>query len=348
MNPLITSILISSLSTGTIITMSSYHWLFAWFGLEMNTLAIIPLISKHHHPRATEAATKYFLIQAAAAATILFASTLNAWTSGQWSILHPTTLPVALMMLIALTMKLGLAPMHSWYPEVLQGITLPTALLMSTWQKFAPLTLLLMMSNDLPQSTLLTLGLLSAYIGGWAGLNQTQTRKIMAFSSIAHMGWLLTALILSQNLTTLTLLIYLLMTTAAFLTLIPTATKTITDLGTTWTFSPTLLTTMMITMLSLGGLPPLTGFMPKWLIIKELTALQLIPLATALIMASLPSLFFYVRMAYFTTLTIPPTTTTTEQKWRHTPQMPLSLPLTTTVIMTTLSLPITPLLFHSL
>nr|YP_010022373.1 NADH dehydrogenase subunit 2 [Teratoscincus roborowskii]QOL12729.1 NADH dehydrogenase subunit 2 [Teratoscincus roborowskii] len=344
MSPLVLSILISSLSTGTIITMSSHHWLLAWLGLEMNTLAIIPLISKHHHPRATEAATKYFLTQAAAAATILFASTLNAWTSGQWSILHPTSLPVALLMLIALAMKLGLAPVHAWYPEVLQGITLPTALLMSTWQKLAPLALLLMMYNHLPQNILLTLGLLSACIGGWAGLNQTQTRKIMAFSSIAHMGWLLTALILSQNLSTLTLLIYLLMTTAMFLTLIFTATKTITDLGTTWTNSPTLLTTSMIILMSLGGLPPLTGFMPKWLIIKELTALQLIPLATALAMASLPSLFFYIRMAYFTTLTTPPTTTTTEQKWRHTPQTPPLLPVT--MALTTLALPITPLLYY--
>nr|AAD51602.1 NADH dehydrogenase subunit 2 [Teratoscincus microlepis]AFP67687.1 NADH dehydrogenase subunit 2 [Teratoscincus microlepis]ANC96262.1 NADH dehydrogenase subunit 2 [Teratoscincus microlepis] len=346
MSPLALSILISSLSTGTIITMSSYHWLFAWFGLEMNTLAVIPLISKPHHPRATEAATKYFLTQAAAAAMILFASTLNAWSSGQWTILHPTTQPAALMMLIALAMKLGLAPMHFWYPEVLQGSSLPTALLMSTWQKLAPLALLLMMLNHLPQTALFTLGLLSAYIGGWAGINQTQTRKIMAFSSIAHMGWLLIALTLSYNLTALTLLIYLTMTSAMFLALIPSTTKTITDVGTTWTQNPTLLTLTMITLMSLGGLPPLTGFMPKWLIIKELTTLQLSPLAAALAMASLPSLFFYIRMAYFTTLTTPPTTTTTEQKWRHTQPTPPSLSLTTT--MTMLALPMTSLLHHSL
>nr|QGN01234.1 NADH dehydrogenase subunit 2 [Gehyra electrum] len=344
MNPIIWTIMITSLSTSTIITMTSHHWLLAWLGLELNTLSILPIIMKPHHPRSTEATTKYFLVQALAAATILLASTMNAWQTGHWAITNSNNYTTIITM--AVMLKLGVAPIHLWYPEVIQGATLNTALLISTWQKLAPMTLLYMMHNNLPTNLLLMTGLLSALIGGWVGLNQTQTRKIMAHSSIAHMGWLMIALTMDPQLTTLALIIYITTTTAMFMALNNTMTKTILDMGTTWSSSPTLMTLTLLTLMSLGGLPPLTGFMPKLLILKELTTTHLIPLASTLAMASLPSLFFYIRMAYMTTLTTPPNTTNTEYKWRFKPpftQNPITmmalalmlLPLTTTLHTTT-------------
>nr|ADF59286.1 NADH dehydrogenase subunit 2 [Cyrtodactylus sp. CDS-2010a] len=314
MNPIIWSTLVTSLLASTIITMSSNHWLLAWFGLELNTLSILPTIMKSHHPRATEAATKYFLIQVAAATLILLASTMNAWHTGQWSISH-TTPATTLLATLAIMLKLGAAPTYMWYPNVLQGTTMNTALLISTWQKLAPLTLLYMTHSHLNHTTLLLLGLMSATIGGVGGLNQTQTRTIMAFSSIAHMGWLITAIALSPSLTTLTMMMYTVITTATFLPL-ATTTKNLADIGTTWPLSPATLTTTMMTLMSLGGLPPLTGFMPKWLILKELSSAKLPLLATLLLMASLPSLYFYIRLAYLTMLTAAPTTTNSEYKWR--------------------------------
>nr|ADF59329.1 NADH dehydrogenase subunit 2 [Cyrtodactylus agusanensis] len=313
MNPIIWSLLLTSLLTSTIITMSSNHWLLAWFGLELNTLSILPMIMKSHHPRATEAATKYFLIQVTAATLILLAGITNAWQTGQWTITHsnPTT---TLLTTMAIMLKLGAAPMYMWYPHVLQGTTLPIALLISTWQKIAPLTLLYMTHNHLNHTIMLLMGLMSALVGGWAGLNQTQIRTILAFSSIAHMGWLITAITLDQSLTTLTMLLYTLTTLATFLPLA--TTKTTTDVGIMWPLSPMTLTTTMITLMSLGGLPPLTGFMPKWLILKELTSMQLPLIATLLLMSSLLGLYFYIRLAYLSMLTTPPTTTNTEHKWR--------------------------------
>nr|AEW46271.1 NADH dehydrogenase subunit 2 [Gehyra sp. MPH-2011] len=341
MNPIVWSILIMSLSTSTIITMTSHHWMLAWLGLELNTLSILPITMKPYHPRATEATMKYFLVQTLAAALILFASTMNAWQTGLWSITNSTTTTTT-MITMATLLKLGAAPMHLWYPEVLQGTTFNTALLISTWQKLAPLTLLYMMHTNLPNNLLLMTGLLSALWGGWAGLNQTQTRKIMAHSSIAHMGWILIALNTNSQLTTLTLLIYMIMTTAMFSSLNTTATKTIADMGTTWSLSPTLVTLTLLTLTSLGGLPPLTGFMPKLLILNELTMKPLLPLATILALASLPSLFFYMRMAYSTTLTMAPNTTNTEYKWRF-KTTPLFTP--TTMALALLMMPLTPTLY---
>nr|AXK16134.1 NADH dehydrogenase subunit 2 [Cyrtodactylus sadansinensis] len=341
MNPMIWSMFVLSLTASTIITMSSNHWLLAWLGLELNTLSILPMIIKSHHPRATEATTKYFLIQATAATMILLASILTAWQTGQWSISH-TTPTATLLATTAIMMKLGITPMHLWYPQVLQGTTMNTALVISTWQKIAPLTLLYMTHHTLNHTVLLAMGLTSALVGGWAGLNQTQIRTIMAFSSIAHMGWLMTAMALSPSLTTLTMITYMITTTATFMPL-ATTTKTITDLGTTWPLSPPTLTATMITLMSLGGLPPLTGFMPKWLILKELSSTGLFTLASTILMASLPSLFFYIRLAYLTMLTTPPATTNTEHKWRFKPHQPT--PTAPMITITALFLPLTATLY---
>nr|QCT84092.1 NADH dehydrogenase subunit 2 [Hemidactylus sp.] len=345
MNPLTWFLLITSLTTSTTITMASNHWLLAWLSLELNTLSILPMMMKSPHPRMVEATTKYFIIQATAAASILFASTVNAWQTGHWSIINTTTTLTTTIATIAIMLKLGIAPTHLWYPEILQGVPLYTAMLISTWQKLAPLALLFMMHGNLNPTLLLTLATISTIMGGWTGLNQTQTRKILAFSSIAHMGWLLTALTLNQPLTTLTMTIYLITTTAMFTAFATTTTKTIHDTGTAWTTTPTLVMTMMIILMSLGGLPPLTGFLPKWLIIKDLASMHLLPLSTTLLMASLPSLFFYTRLAYLTMLTNPPTTTNMKLKWRfHTPLSPTT---TLTLTLAVLLLPMTASLLNT-
>nr|ATG83370.1 NADH dehydrogenase subunit 2 [Cnemaspis podihuna] len=342
MSPLVWTLFLTSLSTSTTMVMLSHHWLLAWLALELNTLSILPIIIKQHHPRATEAATKYFLTQAAAAALILFTSTMNAWQTGQWNITISNTMLTTTMITLALMLKLGLAPVHFWYPEVLQGSTLPTALLISTWQKIAPLTLLYMTMPALPTNMTLTIGMMSILLGGWAGLNQTQTRKIMAFSSIAHMGWLISIITLSPSITTLTYLMYTIMTSSLFISLNINTTNSIASLSTVWSHSPTLLTTMMLTLMSLGGLPPLSGFMPKWLILKELTEAGLFMLGTTMALASLPSLFFYIRMAYTTTLTLAPAPTNIKHNWRFKTTSKPGHPTTMTLAL--LLLPLTTLL----
>nr|UFY86335.1 NADH dehydrogenase subunit 2 [Cyrtodactylus rukhadeva] len=342
MNPLIWSTLTMSLAIGGSTPLSSNHWLLASPGLELNTLSILPIIIRHHHPRATEATTKYFLIQATAATMIMLASIISTWQTGQWSITH-TTPTATLLTTMALMLKLGIAPLHLWYPHVLQGTTMNTALTISTWQKIAPLTLLYMTHHALNQTTLILVGLTSALVGGWGGLNQTQTRTILAFSSIAHMGWLMAALAINQHLTTLTMITYMILTLATFMPL--TTTKTITDIGMAWPTSPTTLTATMNNLMSLGGLPPLKGSTPKWLILKGLTTTGLATIATLLLLTSLPSLFLYVRLAYMTTLTTPPATTNTEHKWRFKPQRLTHI--APTIMAATLLLPLTATLYNT-
>nr|YP_004734426.1 NADH dehydrogenase subunit 2 [Pygocentrus nattereri]BAK42239.1 NADH dehydrogenase subunit 2 [Pygocentrus nattereri] len=341
MNPYVLTVFLSSLGLGTTLTFASSHWLLAWMGLEINTLAILPLMAQHHHPRAVEATTKYFLTQATAAATILFASTTNAWLTGEWDITHLSHPLAATMAMMGLALKVGLAPLHFWLPEVLQGLDLITGLILSTWQKLAPFALLIQMATTANPTLLTTLGVASTLIGGWGGLNQTQLRKILAYSSIAHLGWMIIILQFAPQLTLLTLGIYIIMTSAAFLTFKATMTTKINTLALAWTKAPTLTTTAALVLLSLGGLPPLTGFMPKWLILQELSKQGLPLIATLTALSALLSLYFYLRLCYAMPLTISPSTNNSTTPWRH-PNTQTTLPLTISTTAALLLLPLTP------
>nr|AAW80749.1 NADH dehydrogenase subunit 2 [Chlamydochaera jefferyi] len=342
MNPQAKLICTISLILGSAITLSSNHWVMAWTGLEINTLAILPLIAKSHHPRSIEAATKYFLVQAAASTLILFSSMTNAWQTGQWDITQLTDPSSCLILTAAIAMKLGLVPFHFWFPEVLQGCSLTTGLLLSTAMKFPPITLFLMTSQSLNPTPLVTMAILSTALGGWMGLNQTQTRKILAFSSISHLGWMAIILVYDPKLTLLNFYLYVLMTAAVFLTLNSIKTLKLSTLMTTWTKTPALSAMLMLTLLSLAGLPPLTGFLPKWLIIQELTKQSMVPAATTMALLSLLSLFFYLRLAYCATITLPPHTTNHMKQW-HT-KKPVNPLISILVITSLILLPISPMI----
>nr|YP_009943230.1 NADH dehydrogenase subunit 2 [Lasionycteris noctivagans]QOD41458.1 NADH dehydrogenase subunit 2 [Lasionycteris noctivagans] len=343
MNPLIFSLILTTMVLGTLLVMVSSHWFMVWVGFEMNMLAIIPLLTKQHNPRSTEAATKYFLMQATASMLLMMATTMNLLYTGHWSILKLTNPMTATIMTIALAMKLGVAPFHFWVPEVTQGVPLSSGLILLTWQKLAPLSVFYMISPFLNFNLLMAMALLSIAIGGWGGLNQTQLRKIMAYSSIAHMGWMISILIFNPTLMLLNLLIYIPMTTTTFLLLMMNLTTTTISLSHMWNKLPLITMFILIIMLSLGGLPPLTGFLPKWLIIQEMVNNNNIFMSTLMALMALLNLYFYTRITYTTSLTMFPTTNNLKMKWqfkssKYTTHLP---PM---IIISTLMIPLSPML----
>nr|AAW55742.1 NADH dehydrogenase subunit 2 [Androdon aequatorialis]ACN69314.1 NADH dehydrogenase subunit 2 [Androdon aequatorialis] len=331
-----------SLLLGTTITASSNHWVMAWAGLEINTLAIIPLISKSHHPRAIEATIKYFLVQATASTLLLFSSMTNAWHTGQWDITQLTHPASSLLLTTAIAMKLGLVPFHFWFPEVLQGSSLITSMLLSTVMKLPPITILLLTSHSLNPTLLTMMAIASAALGGWMGLNQTQIRKILAFSSISHLGWMAITLIYNPKLTLLAFFLYCIMTGAIFLTLNTTKSLKLSTMMISWTKTPALNTALMTTLLSLAGLPPLTGFLPKWLIIQELSKQEVATSAMTISILSLLGLFFYLRLAYYSTITLPPNSTNHMKQWYT--NKPTITPIAMLTSLSTLLLPLSPMI----
>nr|AAF03040.1 NADH dehydrogenase subunit II [Terranatos dolichopterus] len=342
MSPYMLVIMIFSLILGTLITISSSYWLTAWMGLEINTLAIIPLMIQKFSPRTMEAAIKYFVIQTTATTTLLIASISNAWTLGQWKI-QQINHPIPLMMIsLALALKLGLSPVHAWFPEIIQALDLLVGLTLSTWQKLAPLSLMIQLPNN-NFTLIITLSLLSILMGGWGGLNQTQLRKILSYSSIAHLGWMMLVLLYCPTLTLLTFTLYSILTFAMFYTFWHNQTTSINALSTSWTKNPILLVLSSLILLSLGGLPPLTGFLPKWMILLELVKQSLTLTATIAALSTLLSLYFYLRLSYTMALTSPPNNLPAILPWRFNSTQPL-IYMTTSAIVSLCFLPLTPLI----
>nr|YP_009911566.1 NADH dehydrogenase subunit 2 [Microsciurus flaviventer]QLD22438.1 NADH dehydrogenase subunit 2 [Microsciurus flaviventer]QLD22568.1 NADH dehydrogenase subunit 2 [Microsciurus flaviventer] len=343
MNILTYSTIYLTLFSGTMITLFSSHWLLIWIGLEMSLLAIIPILMSKPNPRSIEAASKYFLIQATASMIFMMAAIINFYSTGQWSISNSINYLSSFMLTTALSMKMGLAPFHLWVPEVTQGIPLMSGLILLTWQKIAPISIMFQIAPSINYTLIMIMALMSILLGGWGGLNQTQLRKIMAYSSIAHMGWMMAIISFNPMLSILNLLIYIALTTNMFMLFYHNKKTSTLSLANYWNKSPLLASIILIVLMSLGGLPPLTGFSPKWMIVKELVSNNNIILPTSMAMLALLNLYFYMRLIYSSSLTLFPSPNNTKIKWQfENTKIPPLMP--TIVIISTMFLPLTPTL----
>nr|QLD22321.1 NADH dehydrogenase subunit 2 [Hadrosciurus spadiceus]QLD22334.1 NADH dehydrogenase subunit 2 [Hadrosciurus spadiceus] len=343
MNILTSTAIYFTLFSGTMITLLSSHWLLIWIGLEMSLLAIIPILLNKPNPRSIEAASKYFLIQATASMIFMMAAIVNFYSTGEWSISNTINYLSSFMLTMALSMKMGLAPFHLWVPEVTQGISLMSGLILLTWQKIAPISIMFQIAPSINYTLIMAMSLMSVLLGGWGGLNQTQLRKIMAYSSIAHMGWMMAIISFDPTLSILNLLIYIMLTTNMFMLLYYNKKMTTLSLSSSWNKSPLLISIILVVLMSLGGLPPLTGFSPKWMIIKELVSNNNIILPASMAILALLNLYFYMRLIYSTSLTLFPSSNNIKIKWQFENTKTPSL-MPTIAITSTMFLPLTPTL----
>lgn len=185
--------------------------------------------------------------------------------------------------------------------------------------------------------------IISVLIGAWNGLNQTQTRKILAYSSIAHIGWIISILPYNPSLTILNLLIYIIITIPIFLIFHAHSFTSITSISLIWNKIPIALPIISLILLSTGGLPPLTGFLPKWAIITELIKNNNLSLATLIAITALINLFFYTRLIYSTSLTTFPSNNNSKM-YIHQDHIKSNNILSPTIIISTFILPLSPLL----
>nr|YP_007625329.1 NADH dehydrogenase subunit 2 [Melogale moschata]ADG22756.1 NADH dehydrogenase subunit 2 [Melogale moschata] len=342
MKPPILITIMSTVILGTIMVLMSSHWMMVWIGFEMNMLAIIPILMKKFNPRAMEASTKYFLTQATASMLLMLGVIINLLLTGQWTMLNTPNTIATNMMTVALAMKLGLSPFHFWVPEVTQGVPLSSGMILLTWQKIAPLSVLYQISPSMNSNLLMTMAAMSVLTGGWGGLNQTQLRKILAYSSIAHMGWMIAVTTYNPTLMTLNLMIYIMMTLGTFMLFALNSSTTTLSLSHTWNKLPLVTSLILAIMLSLGGLPPLSGFIPKWMIIHELTKNDMVTMAMFMAITALLNLYFYMRLTYATALTMFPSANSMKMKWQfeNTKNMTLLPPL---IVTSTMLLPLTPM-----
>nr|AXI98740.1 NADH dehydrogenase subunit 2 [Pseudoniphargus sp. 1-Murcia] len=265
-----------------IFTISSNSWLFAWVGLEMNLLSFIPITLKKLNKYNTEISIKYFLVQSISSVYLLF-----------FFLFMKSYIIITIM--LALMLKMGAAPFHQWLPSMADGLSWPSLFILLILQKLNPLILLSFLTKS---SVLLNIMyvfiLFSALIGSVGGLTHSSLRKILVYSSISHMSWILASFLTSNWAWFNYFLIYAFILLSLIVSLYKTEIFTINDMLLKNKTSISLL--ISVSIMSIGGLPPFSGFVPKFIVIQPLLSDKLFFTLFFLLISTFISLFFYARM----------------------------------------------------
>nr|YP_009648731.1 NADH dehydrogenase subunit 2 [Panstrongylus rufotuberculatus]QDB64196.1 NADH dehydrogenase subunit 2 [Panstrongylus rufotuberculatus] len=286
---------LSTMILGTSIVVSSETWLGMWMGLEMNLISFIPLLYKSKNMASSESCMIYFLIQSLGSMLMLISVLLNS------SLVISPFMGEEFMntaLLLSMMIKLGVPPFHFWFPEILEKMSWTNCSILMTWQKIAPLCVMSYIVSNPILPIIISLTVITGAVGG---LNQTSLRKIMGYSSISHMGWMIACMKFNNGSWPMYLMIYsslILMATALFNSYSSFFINQMTN------SSPSLMekSLIIIMFMSLGGLPPFIGFLPKWLVIQSMIGSNSIAIMLIMAMSSLITLFFYLRIISSTLL----------------------------------------------
>nr|AVW86151.1 NADH dehydrogenase subunit 2 [Panthalis oerstedi] len=287
-----TTLFSSTLVLGTILSISGSQWLFIWVGLELNLLSFVPLLTASRLNQETEAAMKYFLAQALGSGLLLTGGlSLNM---AAMTLLPPAA--ATLVLLSGLLIKLGMPPCHFWFPAVMSAVSWPLCLLLSTWQKITPMFIILHSTQlTFTPSTIMVISA-AALIGGIGGLNQSALRPLLAYSSIGHMAWMLGTSICSLAASIIYFVIYIFISASLMIAIWSISSSS--PLTLSLTASSSLITThITLLILSLGGIPPFLGFLPKWLTIQAIVPMSL-STAIILILGSILNLLYYLNLLF--------------------------------------------------
>nr|YP_010713481.1 NADH dehydrogenase subunit 2 [Barbronia weberi]WDA96182.1 NADH dehydrogenase subunit 2 [Barbronia weberi] len=275
----------------TIMALSSSNWLCLWVSMELNMFSFLPIMLMTKTNMECEATVKYFINQAVASAMMIMTSFM------MWNKLNPLFPIMPVLLILSILLKLGSSPCYTWFPSVMKALSWSQSMILATWQKIAPMMIIIFNIKPL-QMFMVAVVLLNIFIGGWLGMNQTNMRSLLAYSSIAHMGWMLAPY--SFNLTVSSsyyFYMYLIITLPIFLIMMLYSMNTTTNTSLLMSMPMYMQLSFMLMVLSIAGLPPLSGFLPKLMIIFIMSPYSNIILFLMLLM-SLMSLYFYLNISF--------------------------------------------------
>lgn len=293
---------ISCIVLGTLLTISSSDWLGVWIGIEINLFRITPLLLGRSTSNECESSIKYFLVQACGSILMMAGILLNgvyfgvSYTVGEygwrWGYL---------LIILALIIKMGVAPIHFWVPSVIRGASWEICFILSTWQKIAPLVVILNTGGIHIKSLLVVLGCLRSVIGGLGGMLQREIRFLLGYSSINHAGWILCGLMFSGRSVMWYLLFYTIINIFLFYFLhILEINNYISLLKGASLFNIKDLMVLSIFLLTLAGIPPRIGFSIKWCIFL-VVGFHSIYASLVLVLGSVLCIYYYrcLRFVWF-------------------------------------------------
>jgi NADH-quinone oxidoreductase subunit N len=309
---------------GGLIMISSTNLVTFFVGLEILSVSLYLLAGSHKASHASnEAAMKYFIMGSFASAFLLFGIALIFGATGSmynseiatYINTNSQNLPLMLkagilLLAIGLAFKVAAAPFHFWAPDVYHGSPTLISAYMITAVKVAGFAAFLRLTNTcFGSNTLLwvqsvaIISVLSIIIGNFSALAQTKAKRMLAYSSIAHTGYLLLAIVAVQTSTPAILLyysaVYVLANLSAFMVLImlkqTTGSSDFESFNGLAKANPIAAACMAIAMLSLTGIPPLAGFMAKYLVFTSAIQQGYLWLVIIALLGSVISIFYYFR-----------------------------------------------------
>jgi NADH-quinone oxidoreductase subunit N len=313
---------------GMMVMISAHSLLTIYLGLELLSLSLYTMIAMHRDsPPATEAAMKYFVLGALASGMLLYGISILYGLTGTLDLAkvaqfishsdaanHTLLVYGLVFVVVGLAFKLGAVPFHMWIPDVYQGAPTSVTLFISSAPKLAAFAILMRLLVDgMPglhadwQNMLILLSILSMATGNLVAIAQTNIKRMLAYSTIAHVGYLmlgvLTATKTGYAASMFYVMVYTLMSLGGFgmIILLSRAgfeAENISNFKGLNDRSPWYAFIMSILMLSMAGVPPLLGFWAKLSVLNQLVQAGLVWLAVVAVLFAIIGAFYYLRIVW--------------------------------------------------
>jgi len=319
-------LLVALAVVGMMVMVSAGDLMALYMGLELQSLALYVVASmRRDSVKSTEAGLKYFVLGALSSGLLLYGASLVYGFAGTTlfsGIIEATADGASLGMLFGIVFmlagfafKVSAAPFHMWTPDVYEGSPTPVTAFFATAPKVAAMALFARVVHDAFgnivsdwQQIVAFLSVVSMFLGAIAAIGQTDIKRLMAYSSIAHMGFALMGLAAGTAFGVQAMLIYMAIYvtmnigTFAFILSMERDGRPVTDIRSLRQFSkkqPLRSLAMLVLMFSLAGVPPMVGFFGKFYVLRAAYDGGLAWLAVAGVVASVIGAFYYLRIVYF-------------------------------------------------
>lgn len=318
-------VLILLATVGMFAMISANDLLTLYVGLELQSFALYILASFQRENRfASEAGLKYFFLGALSSGILLYGMSLVYGYAGTTQYLtlsqsfssaqamQPGLIIGLVMVLSGMAFKIAAAPFHMWTPDVYQGAPTPVTAFFAMAPKAAAFGMIIRLLFgpfaglvEQWQQVLMAMAFLSVIIGSFAGLRQTNIKRLMAYSSIGHVGFILLGLaagtITGMHMALLYIMIYIVMSAGAFAVILSLYQdqewkedlQSIAGLAKT---RPALALSFAVILFSMAGIPPLAGFLAKLYVLKAAVEANMVVLAVIAVLASVVSAYYYLRL----------------------------------------------------
>nr|QPN53038.1 NADH dehydrogenase subunit 2 [Lycorma delicatula] len=270
---------IMTMTMSIMMTMSSNSMMFSWMSMEINLISFLPLLKKSN--KMNEQSMKYLIIQSMSSSIMMTSMIINAIIN--------CPINESILMMMSILMKMGMIPFHLWVPSIMQMMSWEMCMMMMTMQKMIPTIIATQMTSIKLMMMSMIMSMIMAPI---SGMKQTSLKKLMAYSSISNSPVMIFSLMISKQ----QFIFLLIMYTTINLTMMNTFKKNnINFLNQINNQTNLTKMSLMISSLSMSGMPPTLGFLMKWMIMKSTICMTpMIPLI--MLISSILSTFMYLNM----------------------------------------------------